>query len=120
MVTQSLLINALRQVLVQRLRDDVGMAEDFASEYHDPDNAIGANQLETYESYYSLLTNAPSRVYWTEGTDQVGFDSYTRGWEFGLNAGDHTTAHIHEAGHALFSPFDYAGRVAEMMHDARR
>jgi hypothetical protein len=119
MVTQSLLINALRQVLVQRLRDDVGMAEDFASEYHDPDNAIGANQLETYESYYSLLTNAPSRVYWTEGTDQVGFDSYTRGWEFGLNAGDHTTAHIHEAGHALFSPFDYAGRVAQMMHDAR-
>ena len=60
MEPQQLLLNALRQVLVQRLRDDVDMAEDFASEYHDPDNAIGANQLETYESYYSLLTNAPS------------------------------------------------------------
>ena len=119
MEPQQLLLNALRQVLVQRLRDDVSMAEDFASEYHDPDNAIGANQLETYESYYSLLTNAPTRVYWTEGTDQVGFDSYGQSWEFGLNTGDHTTAHLHEAGHALFSPFGYAGRVAEMMHDAR-
>ena len=119
MEPQSLLINALRQVLMQRLRDDVGVAEDFASEYHDPDNAIGANQLETYESYYGLLTNAPSRVYWTEGTDQVGFDSYGKSWEFGLNKNDHATAHIHEAGHALFSPFDYAGRVAEMMHDTR-
>ena len=116
-VQQGQLISVLKQVLVSRLRDDVHHASDFASEHHEPDNKNGNYGLDTYMSYFSQLTNTKANAFWVEGTDQV---SYSGGvWDFGLNQSDHITSHIHEAAHALFSPFNHAQNVAKMMKDER-
>ena len=114
---QEQLISVLKQVLVSRLRDDVNHASDFASEHDEPDNVNSNYGLDTYMSYFSQLTNAKANAFWVEGTDQVSYSGGT--WDFGLNKTDHITSHMHEAAHALFSPFNHAQSVANMLKDER-
>lgn len=118
MVVQQELVNVLRKILVARLRDDVDYASDFASEHYEPDNSNGKYGLDTYQSYYSQLTKREASVRWVQGTDEVSYDDY-HGWSFGLNMTDHISSHLHEAGHALFSPFNYAEGVAIRLKDER-
>lgn len=113
---QGKLIDLLHQVLRQKvnvLQDD---AATFANQYGG--EVIGNRSLESYQSWYDLLVDGKARVYWTDDTDSVSKDSQGN-WTFGLNKNDHITASQHEASHALFSPFDLAGKVAARLQDPR-
>ena len=113
---QGKLIDLLHQVLRQKVDVLQGEASTFANQYGG--EVIGDRSLESYQSWYDLLVDGKARVHWTDDTDSVSKDSQGN-WTFGLNRNDHITASQHEASHALFSPFDLAGKVAARLQDPR-